>query len=93
MTTLLILQGKLGFYAKNVFLPLHMQGTNFPEDSLCPSDDELRQFPWFFRSDEAICDPSNVTYPTISAMSQAMMEEANQLAVGLLRLCIFQMKP
>ena len=53
---------KLGFYSNNVFLPLHIQVTNFLADSLCPSNNNLRQFPWIFLSDEGSWYPSNVTY-------------------------------
>ena len=54
-----------------------MQGTNFLEESFCTSDDELRQFPWVFISDEASWDPSNITYLTILAMSQTIKEKAD----------------
>ena len=68
---------KLVFYAKNVFLPRHMQGTNCLEDFFCPSGDELQQIPWVFMSDEAIWYPYNITYPTILDMSQTIYQEAD----------------
>ena len=43
---------KFEFYSKNVFLTLHMQRSNFLEDSFCPSENELPQFSWAFMSDE-----------------------------------------
>ena len=52
-----------------------MQGTNCLADSFCPSDDELKKFPWVYMSDETCWDPSNVSYPSISAMHQTMQEE------------------
>ena len=66
---------KLGFYVNNVFLPLCMQGTNCLADSFCPSDDELKQFLWVYMSDETCWDPSNVSYPSISAMYHQTMQE------------------
>jgi len=66
---------KLGFYVNDVFLPLHMQGTNCLADSFCPSDDELKQFPWVYMSDETCWDPSIVSHSSISAMHQMMQEE------------------
>ena len=68
---------KLGFYANNVFLPLFMQGNNCLVDSFCLSDNEMRQFPWVFMIDEESWYPSDVTQPTISAMSQTIKEEAD----------------
>ena len=65
----------LGFYANNVFLPLHMKGTNFLADSFYPSTDKLQQFPCFSISDKAIWYPTNLRYPGILAMSQTMEEE------------------
>mmetsp|Transcript_15996 Transcript_15996/g.23840 ORF Transcript_15996/g.23840 Transcript_15996/m.23840 type:complete len:787 (+) Transcript_15996:5053-7413(+) len=66
---------KLGFYAEDVFLPLRMQGTNCLADSFCPSDDELNHFPWVYMCGDAEWDPSNVSYPSVSAMHQSMKEE------------------
>ena len=51
-----------------------MQGTNCLEDSVCPSYYNLRQFPWVFTSNKTCWYPSNVTYPTISAMSKMMKD-------------------
>ena len=53
-----------------------MQGTNCLVNSFFPYYDELRQFPYVFMSDETSLDPFNLTYPTISAMSLTMKEEA-----------------
>ena len=68
---------KLVFYANNLFFPLHMQGDNRLSDSFCPSGDKLRHFPWVFMIEKASCDQSGATYPTISAMSQKIEEEAD----------------
>ena len=37
----------------------------------------MQQFLWFFMSNETYWYPSNVTYPTISAMSQTIKEYDN----------------
>ena len=66
---------KLVSNSNYVFLPLCMQGNNCLEESLCPYDIELQQFPWIFMSVEARWDPSNLIWPTISTMSQKMKEE------------------
>ena len=68
---------KLGFYANNMFLPLCIQGTNFITDYFYPSENELRQFPWVFMSDETSWYLLIATYTTISDMSQTMKEEAD----------------
>ena len=67
---------ELEFYANNLFLTLHMQGTNCLVNSFFPYCDELRQFPHVFMSDETSLDPFILTYPTISAMSLTINEEA-----------------
>ena len=68
---------KLEFCANNVFLPTYLQGTNYPEDSFCPSDNDMRKFPWVFMINETSWDTLHVTYPTISYMSQTIKDEAD----------------